>query len=76
VLLDSSIPGTSSVELLRSLRRENGGDKPTIVLATSENNLGQITEAINAGANEYILKPFDTEVLEEKFHEIGLVPAD
>jgi two-component system chemotaxis response regulator CheY len=73
VLLDTNIPGMSSVEFLHSLRSEKGGDKPTIVLATSENNLSQITEAVSAGANEYILKPFDTDVLKEKFQEVGLL---
>ena len=73
VLLDSNIPGMSSVEFLRSLRREKGGDRPTVVLATSENNLSQITEAVGAGANEYLLKPFDTNVLQQKFQDVGLV---
>jgi two-component system chemotaxis response regulator CheY len=73
VLLDTNIPGMSSVEFLRSLRRETGGDKPTVVLATSENNLSQITEAVSAGANEFVLKPFDTDVLTSKFQEAGLL---
>lgn len=73
VLLDSNIPGMSSVEFLRSLRREKDGEKPTIVLATLENNLSQIAEAVTAGADEYVLKPFDTDVLTGKFQAVGLL---
>jgi two-component system chemotaxis response regulator CheY len=73
VLLDGSAPGLSSAEFLRSLRRENGGDKPIVILSTSENNVQQVTEAITAGANEYILKPFDGDVLGAKFADVGLV---
>jgi two-component system chemotaxis response regulator CheY len=73
VLLDANIPGMSSVEFLRSLRSEKNGTKPTIVLATVENNLSQITEAVTAGANEYVLKPFDSDVIAQKFADVGLV---
>ena len=73
VLLDANIPGMSCVEFLRSLRSEKNGTKPTIVLATVENNLSQITEAVTAGANEYVLKPFDSDVIAQKFADVGLV---
>ena len=72
ILLDGNMPARGSLEFLRSLRRENGGDKPVVLLSTFENNVGQIAEAVNAGANEYIMKPFDSGVVEAKFADVGL----
>ena len=72
VLLDANMPTWGSTEFLRLLRHEDGGDKPIVLLLTSENNIGQIAEAVNAGANEYIMKPFDSGVVEAKFADVGL----
>jgi two-component system chemotaxis response regulator CheY len=72
VLLDANMPGRGSAEFLRLLRHEDGGDKPIVLLVISENNIGQIAEAVNAGANEYIMKPFDSGVVEAKFADVGL----
>ena len=72
ILLDGNMPARGSLEFLHSLRRENGGDKPVVLLSTFENNVGQIAEAVNAGANEYIMKPFDSGVVEAKFADVGL----
>ncbi|MFO7477193.1 MAG: hypothetical protein R6X03_02380, partial [Methyloceanibacter sp.] len=37
------------------------------------NDVEHITRAISAGANEYIMKPFDRDIIEAKFHEVGLI---
>lgn len=73
VLLDWNMPVMDGLEFLRSLRKEKGGDEPIVVFCTTENNMSHITEAISAGANEYIMKPFDREIIESKFAEAGLV---
>jgi two-component system, chemotaxis family, chemotaxis protein CheY len=73
ILLDWSMPNMSGVEFLRVLRREPSGTKPIVIFCTSENDLTQITEAIGAGANEYLMKPFDKEIVEAKFVEAGLM---
>ncbi len=73
VLLDWNMPVMDGMEFLRSLRKEQGGDEPIVVFCTTENNMSHITEAISAGANEYIMKPFDREIIESKFAEAGLV---
>jgi two-component system chemotaxis response regulator CheY len=44
-----------------------------VIFCTTENDVEHITRAINAGANEYIMKPFDRGIMEAKFHEVGLV---
>jgi two-component system chemotaxis response regulator CheY len=44
-----------------------------VIFCTTENDVEHITRAITAGANEYIMKPFDREIIEAKFHEVGLI---
>jgi two-component system chemotaxis response regulator CheY len=50
-----------------------GGQTPVVVFCTTENDLQHIQEAISAGANEYIMKPFDSEIIESKFSQVGLL---
>jgi two-component system, chemotaxis family, chemotaxis protein CheY len=73
ILLDCNMPNLSGVEFLRALRREAGGDKPVVVYCTIEHDVPHLTEVIGAGANEYLLKPFDRESVQSKFAEVGLM---
>jgi len=75
ILLDWNMPLMSGVEFLRALRREPLGSKPVVVYCTTENDIAHITEAIGAGANEYLVKPVDREILEAKLVEAGLMSA-
>ncbi len=61
------------ITFLRQLRKEDGGKAPIVVFCTTENDLAHITEALTEGASEYIMKPFDGEILEAKFSEVGLL---
>jgi two-component system, chemotaxis family, chemotaxis protein CheY len=73
VLLDWNMPVMNGIEFLRQLRRTPGGDQPVVVFCTTENDLQHIQEAIGAGANEYIMKPFDSDILQAKFAQVGLL---
>jgi two-component system chemotaxis response regulator CheY len=73
VLLDWNMPVMSGIEFLRELRKMPGGQSPVVVFCTTENDIEHIQEAIEAGANEYIMKPFDSEIVRLKFSQIGLV---
>ena len=73
ILLDWNMPNMSGLEFLKALRQEAGGDKPVVVFCTTESDVNFITQAIEAGANEYVMKPFDREIIESKFAEAGLV---
>lgn len=72
VLLDWSMPVMSGIEFLRALRLEPNGDKPRVVFCTTENDVERIAEALKAGADEYMMKPFDGDILQSKFAEAGL----
>jgi two-component system, chemotaxis family, chemotaxis protein CheY len=71
VLLDWNMPVMTGIEFLRALRQRRGGDAPKVVFCTTENDVGHIREAIEAGANEYVMKPFDLETMQIKLKLIG-----
>ena len=73
VLLDWNMPVMDGYEFLGHLRRMPGGDQPKVVFCTTENDVAHIARALHAGANEYIMKPFDKEIVEAKFQEVGLI---
>lgn len=75
ILLDWNMPVMSGIEFLEKLRAMNGGTGPKVIFCTTENDMAHITRAMNAGANEYIMKPFDSEIIESKFTQIGLINA-
>jgi two-component system chemotaxis response regulator CheY len=71
ILLDWNMPVMNGIEFLRKLRQAPNGNFPKVVFCTTENDLSFIQEALNAGANEYIMKPFDREIVQSKFIQIG-----
>jgi two-component system, chemotaxis family, chemotaxis protein CheY len=73
VLLDWNMPVMDGYEFLGVLRRMPGGDQPKVVFCTTENGIDHIARALDAGANEYIMKPFDKDIVAAKFQEVGLV---
>ena len=72
ILLDSSMPNVDGYAFLRELRRMPGGAKPKVIFCTTENDLGQIAKAMHAGADEYMMKPFDKQIMQLKLEEVGL----
>jgi len=73
VLLDWNMPVMDGYEFLKALRRLPGGELPNDVSSTTENDVVHIARALHAGANEYIMKPFDKDIVEAKFQEVGLI---
>jgi two-component system chemotaxis response regulator CheY len=67
------MPVMNGLDFLRELRQLPDGNKPVVVFCTTENDIEHIQEAITAGANEYIMKPFDSEILQAKFAQVGLL---
>jgi two-component system chemotaxis response regulator CheY len=73
ILLDLQMRRMSGVEFLRSLRRQVRGDHPFVLICTTENDVTRLTEALNAGADQYLMKPFDHASLSEKLAQAGVV---
>jgi two-component system chemotaxis response regulator CheY len=73
VLLDWNMPVMDGYEFLKHLRLMPGGTTPKVVFCTTENDVAHIARAIHAGADEYLMKPFDREIMTAKFQQVGLV---
>ena len=73
VLLDWNMPVMNGIECLRALRQEFGDDEPRVILCTTENEPDFILSALAAGAQEYIMKPFDEALLLGKLDQLGLI---
>ncbi|MGX9963857.1 response regulator [Roseomonas sp. F4] len=75
VLLDWNMPVMDGVTFLRAARAEFGPDHPVIMLCTTEIAFERIVEALEAGAQEYVMKPFDAAILGDKLVQLGLLQA-
>lgn len=73
IILDWNMPIMSGLEFVERLRQMEGGDHPRVIFCTTENDMKHIARAIQAGANEYIMKPFDSGIIKSKFIQVGLI---
>lgn len=73
ILLDWNMPNMNGLEFITKLRTMPNGQKPIVIFCTTENDMSHITDAIGAGANEYIMKPFDSDIIQTKFGQVGLL---
>jgi two-component system, chemotaxis family, chemotaxis protein CheY len=72
VLADWNMPEVNGIELLRKLRQWPGFASTKFVMVTTETELDHMAEALEAGASEYVMKPFTKEILLEKLHMTGV----
>jgi two-component system, chemotaxis family, chemotaxis protein CheY len=72
VLLDWNMPELNGLDLLKRLRANPEFGWPVVVMVTTETELEQMTEALEAGANEYVMKPFTKDILIEKLQLAGI----
>ena len=75
ILLDWNMPVMDGITFLEALRASENGLKPKVVFCTTENEVPQIARALQSGADEYIMKPFDKDIMTSKFEEVGLLAA-
>ncbi len=75
ILLDWTMPRMDGYEFLRALRQRPDGGSPKVLFCTTENDIGAIARALHAGADEYIMKPFDREILLAKLEQVGFSEA-
>lgn len=73
ILLDWNMPVMNGLDFLRAMRLLPGGDEPIVVFCTIENDLPHIQQALAAGSNEYIMKPFDADIIKGRLELLGLL---
>jgi len=74
ILLDWNMPLMNGLDFLRQLRQTPDGDQPVVLFCTVENDIEHIALALETGADEYIMKPFDGDILQVKLAEAGVYP--
>lgn len=75
VLLDWNMPVMDGMGFLKAMHDASLEQMPIVIFCTTERSLDHIRRALEAGADEYIMKPFDMEILASKFQEVGVLPA-
>lgn len=75
ILLDADLPLAGGVAFLRALRKLPNGKVPTVLCLLTEHSVSQITEALEAGATDFLMKPIDREHVEAKLNDMGAVPV-
>lgn len=70
-IVDWDMPVMDGLEFIKELRKLPGGDVPMVIFCTAENEVHHIERALDAGANEYIMKPFDSEIVRSKLMILG-----
>jgi two-component system chemotaxis response regulator CheY len=74
ILFDFHMPGMGTVEFLTSLRTMTiNAKRPVVIYCTTENDTADITRMLAAGADDYVIKPFDRESLRSKMADAGLI---
>ncbi|MBA4305633.1 MAG: two-component system response regulator [Sphingopyxis sp.] len=73
ILLDWNMPIMSGMDFLRAYRSSVASPMAKVIFCTTENGIGHIKAAIDAGADEYVMKPFDRETLEAKLQIVGCI---
>jgi two-component system chemotaxis response regulator CheY len=70
VVTDWNMPNMSGLELLQEIRRNGQTQKIPVLMVTAEGLKENVMEAVKAGVNNYVVKPFTAEVLQEKIETI------
>lgn len=72
-LIDWEMPEINGLQLVQALRRNPDFDAMKIMLVTTRNAIENVTQALEAGANEFLMKPVSKESLTEKLQMLGLL---
>ncbi len=70
VVSDWAMPKMTGIELLRAIRQDEALKETPVLMVTAESKKENIMEAVQAGVNNYIVKPFNSKTLEEKLNKI------
>ena len=72
-LVDWEMPNMNGLEMVRSVRRNRDFNSLKVMMVTTLNNMDNVTAALEAGADDFLMKPVTRELLEEKLQILGMV---
>lgn len=73
IMLDWHMPEMNGLEFLKALRARDDGKDAVVIFCTTVTDFSHIQEAMLAGANEYVMKPFDEHIIRGKLEQLGLM---
>jgi two-component system chemotaxis response regulator CheY len=74
MLVDWNMPVMCGLDLVKAVRADRRFRGIPLIMVTTETEIDHISQALEAGANEYVMKPFTKEVLEDKLRSMNLIP--
>jgi two-component system chemotaxis response regulator CheY len=72
IIVDWNMPEMDGLEFIENVRADAAYDNIPILMATTENTMDRVTEALQAGANEYVMKPFTKDIITAKLDLLGI----
>ena len=75
-LVDWNMPEMNGLEFVQAVRANTSYDDMSLMMVTTETEMSQVMRALDAGANEYLMKPFTKELLLEKLDILGLLDSE
>jgi len=73
ILVDWNMPGITGLEFVEAVRTNPSSRSTAVLMVTTETGIGQMVRAMEAGANEYLMKPFTREMIADKLHLLGVL---
>jgi two-component system chemotaxis response regulator CheY len=73
MILDWNMPVMDGLECMKEIRADSAIAQPKIIFCTTENEFSKIQQAITAGADEYVMKPFDEAIIAGKMRQLGII---
>lgn len=73
IMLDWSMPKMDGITFLNELKRQGGGKRPKVIFCVAEQDVAMMARAMRAGASDFLMKPFDSDIVEAKFQEAGIL---
>ncbi len=71
-LVDWNMPRMSGYDFVCRVRSDHANDDMDLIMVTTETETSQVIKALDAGANEYVMKPFTKEILQDKLSILGI----
>jgi two-component system, chemotaxis family, chemotaxis protein CheY len=72
-LVDWNMPEMNGLEFVRQVRSDSRHNELRLMMVTTETEMSQVATALQQGANEYVMKPFTKEIIQDKLELLGLL---